>query len=51
MKKIYIDCVGVDNKLHICEPHLNITKCGVVVRNKKLSKSDKEKYNCYECTY
>jgi hypothetical protein len=48
---IYITCIGIDEKIHKCEPHLNICKCGIVVKSKKLSKNDYERCSCYECTY
>lgn len=51
MKKIYIDCIGIDGKQHICEPHLNVTLCGVKVTNKKPTLKDKQRYSCYECSY
>ena len=49
--KNYIQCIGIDNKLHICEPDKDICKCGVKVKNKKLLKNDYLKYSCYEYTY
>jgi hypothetical protein len=48
--KVIIDCVGVDNKLHRCEPHKNTTKCGIKVKSKKDVKRG-ELHGCYECTY
>jgi len=48
---IYILCVGVDEKLHECEPHQDICKCGIKVKSKKLSRDDYLRYSCYECTY
>jgi hypothetical protein len=51
-EKAYIPCLGVDGKWHLCEPHLDVCKCGVKVRSKK---DNKELFNkhcaCYECTY
>lgn len=50
----YIDCIGIDNKLHICEPHSDVCKCGVKVKvnGKKVHKTDFDKYySCYGCTY
>jgi len=47
----YIQCIGVDNKLHICKPDEDICKCGVKVKSKKLLSKDCERYSCYECTY
>jgi len=50
--KIYIKCTGVDQKIHICEPHLKETKCGVKVDTKNVSDRDyKAKFSCYECTF
>lgn len=49
--KIYIDCIGVDRKIHVCEPHKNTCKCGVKVLDKKVLNVDKYRYSCYECTY
>ena len=48
--KIYVDCIGVDNKLHVCQPHLDTCKCGMKVKRKKLVLKDWDKYcSCYEC--
>ena len=51
-EKVYIPCLGVDGKWHLCEPHSNTCKCGVKVKSKK---DDKELFNnhyaCYKCTY
>jgi len=49
--KTYISCIGVDNKIHVCEPHENVTKCGVKIKTKKTEKNDCLRYSCYECTY
>ena len=49
---IYISCLGVDNKIHECEPHKDVCKCGIEVKSKKLKKKDYQLYySCYECTY
>jgi len=48
---IFIQCVGIDNKIHACKPHDKIAKCGIRILRKKLSDKDHEKFNCYECTY
>jgi hypothetical protein len=49
---IYITCIGIDEKLHECEPHKNTCKCGVVVKNKKISLYDYfKRYSCYECKF
>ena len=51
-EKVYIPCLGVDGKWHLCEPHLNVCKCGVKVKTKKVDHMDRsEHYSCYECTY
>jgi len=51
-KKIYINCIGVDDKIHYCEPHKDICVCGVKVRRKKLLSQDYNKYFfCYVCDY
>jgi len=51
-EKIYVPCLGIDGKWHLCEPHLDVCKCGVKVKSKK---DNKELFNkhcaCYECTY
>lgn len=47
-----IPCLGVDGKWHLCEPHLDVCKCGVKVKTKKVGYMDRsEHYSCYECTY
>ena len=52
-KTIYIDCMGVDNKRHICEPHSDHCFCGVKVKTKKDFdvRNSKILYSCYVCTY
>lgn len=48
----YIDCIGFDNKIHVCEPHKDVCKCGIKVKRKKLLKNDFVLlYSCYACTY
>lgn len=48
--KVAIDCIGIDGKLHRCEPHESETKCGVEVKRKK--NIDRTKLcGCWECTY
>ena len=49
--KVFITCIGVDDKLHACEPHSDTCKCGIVVKSKKLGKNDYERYSCYECRF
>lgn len=48
---VSIDCAGVDNKQHMCEPHKSTCLCGVAVKRKKLLKNDRLLFSCYECTY
>lgn len=51
-KIVHINCIGVDEKIHVCEPHSDICKCGVKVRTKKLSLYENvSRFSCYECTY
>ncbi|RLC69241.1 MAG: hypothetical protein DRH97_00080 [Chloroflexi bacterium] len=48
--KVIIDCVGVDDRRHRCEPHKDTAKCGMKVKRKK----NIDKINlagCWECTY
>ena len=47
--KTYIPCLGIDRKIHICEPGSKITKCGITVINTKVNNS--QYFSCYECTY
>lgn len=49
---VFINCLGVDDKLHVCRPHEDKTFCGVGIVRKKLLKDDFSMYySCYECTY
>lgn len=49
---VYITCIGIDEKLHECESHLNTCKCGISVKSKKLSTWDYvTRYSCYECRF
>lgn len=52
---ITVECVGIDNNIHICEPHLSVAICGCKVKSKKQSTIEKAKidgvFSCYECTY
>lgn len=49
---VFILCVGVDRKIHICEPHKDETKCGVKVLKKNISSHEHVTlYSCWECTY
>lgn len=48
----YINCIGVDDKLHVCLPWEDKCKCGITVKNKEVKSQDwTTKYSCYECTY
>ncbi len=49
--KVYIDCIGVDGKQHVCEPHKDTCKSGVKALRKQILKNDYTRYSCYECTY
>lgn len=49
-EEYYIDCIGYDNKLHVCLPWENITKCGIKIRS-KIIKDRARYFSCYECTY
>jgi len=47
---IFITCIGIDNKIHVCEPHSKTCKCGVKVKRKKLLKNDYNLYFwCFDC--
>lgn len=49
---IEIECIGMDRKMHVCEPHELFTKCGVGVLKKKVADQERIKlFSCYECTY
>ena len=51
-KDHYINCVGVDDKLHICLPWEDKCKCGIKVKSKRVTFQDwGKKYSCYECDY
>jgi len=48
----YIDCIGVDRKIHVCEPHASKTLCGINILKKNPStKAIEGLYSCYECNY
>jgi hypothetical protein len=50
--KVLIHCIGVDKKIHYCEPHSDKTICGVKVSRKKILSHDYEIfYWCCECDY
>ena len=53
LEELYIDCIGVDGKLHICLPWESKTKCSLSVSSKRVDNKDfnKQRYSCYECTY
>ena len=47
-----IDCIGVDNKKHVCLPSSDKCLCGVTVRRKSLyNKQGARLFSCYECCY
>jgi len=46
-----IECIGVDNKQHVCLPESDVCICGIVVKRKKLLRDDWMLYSCYECTF
>lgn len=50
---VYIRCIGVDDKWHVCKPDSNICLCGVLVKTKKDKdvENSKMRYSCYECTF
>lgn len=48
---LYVDCIGADNKQHVCEPHKDVCKCGMEVKRKKILRDDWKLFSCYECTY
>jgi len=47
----YIDCIGEDNKKHICYPWEDKCYCGVKILRKKLLRDDWKLFSCWECTY
>jgi len=50
--ELTIDCIGVDEKLHLCLPSKNVTTCGIKIRSKIVKSKDWATRNsCYECTY
>ena len=46
-----IECIGVDDKRHVCLPEAETCKCGVAIKRKKLLKHDYKLFSCYPCTY
>ena len=45
-----INCIGKDNKIHICEPDNNTALCGMQIKRKKMLYNDAiTKYRCIEC--
>jgi len=51
-EKQEINCIGIDNKLHVCLPWENKTKCGLKVKIKIVKDLDYiKRFSCYECTY
>ena len=49
--KTTIRVLGVDNKIHMAEPHEDKCLCGANIKRKKLLPSDNKLYSCYQCTY
>jgi hypothetical protein len=51
-EKQEINCIGVDEKLHVCLPWKKETRCGLKVKTKIVKGQDYTKrFSCYECTY
>ncbi len=51
-EKVYVPCIGVDDKIHIYYPDKNECRCGVKVKKKVVTKKDYNfHFSCYECTY
>lgn len=48
-KPFMINCIGEDDKQHICEPHKSTCYCGVKVKRKKPLRDDWKLFYCYEC--
>jgi len=47
-----INCIGVDEKLHMCLPWQDITLCGMRVKIKTVKDFDwANRVSCYECTF
>lgn len=46
-----IECIGVDDKQHVCLPESDVCICGIAVKRKKLLRDDWQLYSCYECTF
>ena len=46
-----IECVGVDDRRHVCLPESDVCECGVKVKRKKLLTNDWRLFACYPCTY
>lgn len=47
-----IPCIGIDGRLHECEPHKDTATCGCVVVEKKVGAYDyANRRSCYPCTY
>lgn len=46
----YVECIGVDDLIHICEPHKDKTICGIKVKRKKMLRDDfVVRYSCGGC--
>jgi hypothetical protein len=47
-----LDCIGVDNKIHVCISWESKTSCGIKIKQKNISPTDRlHHFSCYECTY
>lgn len=46
-----IECIGADGKLHCCEPHKDVTLCGMKVKSKNIGRDDWKRFWCCECDY
>jgi len=46
-----IECIGVDQKRHVCLVDSDTCLCGVLVLRKKIMRDDYKRFSCYPCTY
>lgn len=47
-----IQCVGIDGKIHYCQPNLNVTICNIQVKSYlKMIYHSHNKGHCPECDY
>ena len=51
LKVTYIRCVGVDGKIHECDPSKDVCRCGIKVLKKRLDRDDYKRFDYYKCTY